>query len=75
MKNTPIFRMIDRNGKVSDTRALTHKCFHHDLASAGQRFGFKDQLKPYDIRRGTANDVDGKVKTLNYTASLILFRK
>lgn len=58
--NMPLFRHCERDGRISDHRAMTYNELARDLVLLGIRVGFLGTLRPYNLRRGTANSVDGK---------------
>ncbi|KAH9210601.1 hypothetical protein DL95DRAFT_393367, partial [Leptodontidium sp. 2 PMI_412] len=39
--------------------AMNYNEFARELAELGMRVGFRDLLRPYNLRRGTANAIDG----------------
>lgn len=61
-KNLHIFRRCLPDGSISPYLPMTYQDLFIMLSEAGYRAGFKDHLKPFNIRRGTANDVEGKLK-------------
>ena len=40
--------------------AMNYNEFASELAELGMRVGFRDLLRPYNLRRGTANAIEGK---------------
>lgn len=58
--NVPLFRRCERDGRISDHRAMTYNELSRELVFLGIRVGFLGALRPYNLRRGTANSVDGK---------------
>lgn len=58
-RNTPIFWAIDMNGQVSTTKTLKYYWVNKAYRALGARAHFKDALGRYNIRRGTANAMNG----------------
>lgn len=58
--NMPLFRRCEKDGSISDHRAMTYNELARDLVLLGIRIGFLGVLRAYNLRRGTANSVDGK---------------
>jgi hypothetical protein len=62
MLGVPIFRQAvsSINGvRTSPTKALRYFTFLYYLQRLGMTTGFMQILAPYDIRRGTGNELDG----------------
>jgi hypothetical protein len=56
---TPVFRMAEGH-QISTARAWTCYSSAHALGSLSIRAGFPVQVVPYDVRRGSANILNGK---------------
>jgi hypothetical protein len=76
-QDQPVFRSCRPNGEISNNRILSHNDLAFDLAELGYRAGFQDKLRAYNLRRGTANAIDGKCPRVPAVSSrnLTLFRK
>ena len=48
------------NGIMDSEIAMNYNEFASELADLGMRVGFRDLLRPYNLRRGTANAIEGK---------------
>lgn len=59
-KNMPLFRAIEKDDSISNYRAMTYNELARELALLGIRTGFLGLLRAYNLRRGTANSVDGE---------------
>lgn len=62
MLGTPIFRQAESTidgVRTSTTKALRYHMFLYYHQRLGMATGFPQILKPYDIRRGTGNALDG----------------
>jgi Protein of unknown function (DUF3435) len=62
MLGIPIFRQAvpSVNGvRTSPTKALHYRTLLYYLQRLGMATGFMQILQPYDIRRGTGNELDG----------------
>ncbi|KAG9240686.1 hypothetical protein BJ878DRAFT_545985 [Calycina marina] len=60
-ENLLVFLKCLSNGSISDTQAMTYRDLARQLAALGYRAVFRDQLRTYNIRRGTANAAGGDV--------------
>ena len=63
-KNIPIFRECQQDGTISEKRALSYNTLAYELVELGYRVGFRDILKPTNLRRGTANAANGIIPTI-----------
>jgi len=62
MLGIPIFRQAESTidgVRTSPTKALRYHTFLYYLQRLGRATGFPQLLKPYDLRRGTGNALDG----------------
>jgi Protein of unknown function (DUF3435) len=61
MLGIPIFRQAESmiGERTSTTKALRYHMFLYYLQRLGRATGFPQILKPYDLRRGTGNALDG----------------
>jgi hypothetical protein len=59
MQDVPIFRECLRDGALSEDRAMSYNRFAYQLAELCFRVGFRDVLRPTNLRRGTANAANG----------------
>jgi hypothetical protein len=65
-KDLLVFRNTTPDGSISQDRALPYNKFAFELAQLGFRVGFKDILRSYNLRRGTANALEGKIISLSF---------
>lgn len=63
-KNIPIFRECQQDGTISEKSALSYNTLAYELVELGYRVGFRDLLKPTNLRRGTANAANGIIPTI-----------
>lgn len=61
-KNIPVFRHCNSDGSISENRAMSYNDLSRSLAELGYRAKLRDILRAYNLRRGTANRVEGDVE-------------
>jgi len=65
-KDMPIFRHCNRDGTIDPHRAMNYNETAAMIMELGIRIGLRDILRLYNLRRGTANEIDGKFKNPCY---------
>ena len=59
-KDMVVFRHCNRDGAIDPRRAMNYDETSREVLECRIRLGFRDPLRLYNLRRGTANKVEGK---------------
>jgi hypothetical protein len=65
-KDMPVFRHCNRDGTIDPHRAMNYDETAREVLEWGIRLGFRDPVRLYNLRRGTANEVEGECEQPHY---------